>query len=455
MATLQDAKTESIEQVLAYIRDRLPEGKAAMCAAFASEYYRWAAPEDLSERSPLDLYGAAMAHWNLAQHRAPQECIVHVYTPQVEAHGWQSPHTVIEIITDDMPFLVDSVSMEITRHGYAIHLILAPIIHVRRDAQGQLLEVFPLEAVPDSTITEALLHVEVDQQREPAVLDELRTDLVRVLGQVRAAVEDWPKMRHTLQQLIRELGTNPPPLDSEEVTEARDLLAWLDNENFIFLGFRAYDLPNVLDKPALERSEGSALYRNGEEQLHAVSGSGLGILREVGSGLDSYDSPFDSSGPSLPHSPSAQSFGSRMTLLRLTAPSLRSGLLTLTKANARSPIHRPAHMDIVGIQRFDAEGHIVGEWRFLGLYTTVAYHAHPRGIPVLRHKFNRVLARAAFPPGDHAYKALIDILETYPRDELFQITEDELFAIAIGILHIGERPQVRLFVRRDPYGRLL
>ena len=419
MVILQDAKSESIEQVLAYIRDRLPQGKAAMCAAFASEYYRWAAPEDLIERSPLDLYGAAMAHWHLAQHRAPQACNVRVYTPQLEAHGWQSPHTVIEIITDDMPFLVDSVSMEVTRHGYAIHLILAPVIHVRRDAQGQLLEVLPSDAAPGSAIREAFLHVEVDQQREPAVLDELRQDLVRVLGQVRAVVDDWLKMRQALEQIARELDTNPPPVDQEEVAETRALLAWLEDENFIFLGYRAYDL----------------LTESGEDRLCAVPGSSLGILREAGSGLDSQD---------------FATFPPEVRTLD------RSGrLLTLTKANARAPVHRPSYMDSVGIKRFDADGHVVGEWRFLGLYTTVAYQAHPRGIPVLRHKFNRVLARATFPPGDHAYKALVDILETYPKDELFQITEDELFAIAMGILHIGERPQVRLFVRRDPYGRFL
>ncbi len=419
MAMLQDSKSESIEQVLAHVRDRLPQGKAEQIAAFAREYYRWAAPEDLSERSPLDLYGAVMAHWNLAQHRAPLECKVHVYTPQVEEHGWQSPHTVIEIITDDMPFLVDSTSMEVTRHGYAIHLILSPIINVRRDAHGQLLEVFPPDAAPDDAITEALLHVEIDQQREPAVLDELRQDLLRVLGQVRAVVEDWPKMRQTLQQISRELAANPPPIDAEEVTEARDLLEWLDHENFIFLGYRAYDL----------------LTENGQDQLAAVPGSGLGILREVDFGAVSQGLT------SLPQEVQTLDRSRR--------------LLNLTKANGRSSVHRPAYMDYVGIKRFDSDGHIAGEWRFLGLYTTAAYHAHPRDIPVVRHKFNRVLARAALPPGGHDYKALIDILETYPRGELFQITEDELFEIALGILHIGERPQVRLFLRRDPYGRFL
>lgn len=415
---LHDIKTEFLEQVLAHVRERRPESKVAHIAAFASEYYRWIPPEDLIERSPLDLYGAVMAHWNLAQRRAPQECKTRVYTPQVEEHGWQSPHTIIEIITDDMPFLVDSVSMEVTRHGYAIHLILAPIVYVRRDTQGQLLEVFPPDAAPGDAITEALLHVEVDQLREPAVLDELRQDLVGVLGQVRAVVEDWPKMRHVIQQIAGELDMNPHPVDYE-IAEARALLAWLDEGNFIFLGYSSYDL----------------LTENGEDRLGAVPGSGLGILREADS------------------SPVSQSFARLPPEDRTLVQSRR--LLNLTKANARARVHRPSYMDYVGIKRFDAGGHVVGEWCFLGLYTTAAYHEHPRDIPVLRHKFNNVLARAAFSPGDHYYKALIDIMETYPRDELFQIAEDELFAIAVGILHIGERPQVRLFIRRDPYDRFL
>ncbi len=419
MVTSQDTKTELLEQVLAHVRERFPQDKAAHIATFASEYYRLIDTEDLIERGPLDLYGAVIAHWNLAQHRAPQECKARVYTPQVEEHGWQSPHTIIEIITDDMPFLVDSVSMEVTRHGYAIHLILAPVIYVRRDAQGQLLEVFPPGAAPGDAKIEALLHVEVDQQQEPAVLEELCQDLVRVLGQVRAVVDDWPKMRHVNRQIAGELEVNQPPVDREEVAEVMAWLTWLEDGNFIFLGYCAYDLLN----------------ENSENRLCAVPGSGLGILREADSGLTSRDLT------TLPPED------------RTLARSRR--LLNLTKANARSPVHRPSYMDYVGIKRFDADGRVAGEWRFLGLYTTAAYHEHPRDIPVLRHAFNRVLARSAFTPGDHYQKALIDILETYPRDELFQISEDELFAIALGILHIGERPQVRLFLRRDPYGRFL
>jgi glutamate dehydrogenase len=419
MLLLSETKAELIERVLDHARSKLPQDTATQIETFVREYYRWADPEDLVERSPLDIYGAAMAHWHLAQHRLPHERKVHVYAPQVEEHGWQSPHTVIEIVTDDMPFLVDSVTMEINRHEYAIHFAIHPVMKVRRDTEGRLREVMALDAAPADAITESFIHVEVDRQREPAALDELRQDLCGVLADVYAVVDDWPGMREAIQRIAHELAENPPPIDYTEIAEARSLLEWLRDGNFIFLGYREYDL----------------LTEGGEDVLRVVPGSGLGILRETGM------------------QPAAHSFSRLPAEARALA---RSGnLLVLTKANSRATVHRPAHMDYVGIKRFDSSGQVTGERRFLGLYTTAAYNAHPRDIPVLRRTFNHILDRAAFPPGGHYYKALIDILETYPKDELFQIAEDELFAIAMGILHLGEHPRVRLFLRRDTYGRFM
>ena len=414
-------KTESLEQVLARIQERFPKDKVAQIATFASEYYRWIAPEDLTERSPSNLYGAVIAHWKLIQRRGSRESKVHVYAPQYEEHGWQSPHTVIEIATNDMPFLVDSLSMEINRHGYTIHCIIAPIISVRRDEQGQLLEVFSSDANAEGTNTELHLHIEIDQQLEPALQDELQQNLVRVLEQVRTVVEDWPMMQQILQQSDHELGMITAPIDQEEVTEARALLTWLKDGNFIFMGYRTYDL----------------LTEDGKKRSCAVPGTGLGILREGQTRVTSSD-------PDLSKPPS-----DTQTLDLSAYP------LILTKTNSRAPIHRLSYMDYIGIKRFDANGRIIGERRFLGLYTSTPYHAHPQDIPVLRRKFNHAMARSTLPPGGHYYKALSDILETYPRDELFQISEDELFTIAMGILRIGNHPQVRLFIRHDPYSRFL
>ena len=377
-------------------------------------YYAHVAPDDLNDRSDLDLYGAAVAHWNLARVRQRGESKVHVYTPSVEEHGWDSPHTVVETVVDDMPFLVDSVSMEVTRNGSAIHLVIRPIMRIRRDEEGRLVDVGAEDGLPES-----LIHVEIDRQAGVEELERLRAGLARVLGDVRAAVEDWPTMRERVHGVLGELAASPPTVEPDELAEARDLLAWMHDDHFTFLGYREYDI----------------LTEGGEEVLRAAPGSGLGILRAGDERTISV------------------SFAQLPPEVRRLARA--KSLLTLTKANSRATVHRPAYLDYVGVKRFDAAGEVVGEWRFLGLYTHTAYSASPSEIPVLRRKAQRVVERSGLPLGSHDHKALVEILETYPRDELFQISEDELVETALGILHLGERRRVRLFVRRDAFGRFL
>jgi glutamate dehydrogenase len=416
--TLKTEELEAalIDDVCSRAHEKLADDEAAHVEEFVRQYYRRVPPDDVLGRSELDVYGAALAHWNFMRRRAPSEAKVRVYNPQFEQHGWQSTHTVVEIVTDDMPFLVDSVSMELGRHGYGIHLLIRPIIKVRRDESGELVELAPPGAEQPA---ESIMHVEIDRQSDPRELDALRGHLARVLGEVRAVVEDWPRMRERAEALLAELDEHPPPADRGEIEEAKALLDWLEHDNFTFLGYREYDL----------------VTEDGEDRLRAVAGSGLGILRETEDRTVS------------------QGFAKLPPHLRALSRAPR--LLNLTKANARATVHRPAYLDYVGVKRFDASGEVVGERRFLGLYTTAAYKASPGDIPLVRRKVEAVLARAAFPAGSHDDKALVAILETYPRDELFQITENELFETAMGILGLGERQRVKLFVRRDEYERFL
>ena len=412
-----EIQAERIEGVVALVREKLPEELAPRVGEFVRRYYAGVAPDDLLQRSVLDAYGAALAHWYLAQQRPAGEAKVRVYTPELEEHGWQSSHTVVEIVNDDMPFLVDSVGGEASRHGLGIHLVVHPVILARRDDEGHLLEVLPPGEETDEALRESLIHLEVDRQTEPAVLDELRDDLCRVLADVRAAVEHWPRMLERVREIVADLDENPPPVDAEEVTEAKALLQWIHDDNFTFLGYREYELVSG----------------DGDDVLKAVPGTGLGILRETEA------------------KPVSRSFAKLPPEVRRLARA--PTLLTLTKANSRSTVHRRAYLDYVGVKQFDAAGEVWRERRFLGLYTSIAYRARPGEIPILRRKVETVLERAGFRRGSHDYKNLVDVLETYPRDELFQITVDELFEVAMGILHLGERQRVRLFVRRDAYGR--
>jgi glutamate dehydrogenase len=407
-----------IEEVCSRVRELLADNGAADAEAFVRQFYRWVAPDDIAERDALDLYGLAVGQLGFARRRRPGETKLRVYNPIFETHGWSSTHTAVEIVTDDRPFLIDSISMELNRRGFGVHQIIHPVMHVRRNADGELIEVLDRGADDDDAIGESIIHAEVDRQTDPARLEELRSELLRVIGEVGVAVDDWPLMRERALGLATELGESPPPgVEPEEVEEARAFLEWLEDHNFTFLGYREYELVTEDD----------------ELRLNAVPGSGLGILRQAGG------------------EKSSRAFNKLPPEVRELA--LEPHLLNLTKANSRSTVHRPAYLDYVGVKRFDSEGRVVGERRFLGLYTHTAYLSRTEGIPILRRKVRSVLTRAAFPHGSHNEKALIEILEAHPRDELIQVSPDELFETAMGILHLGERQRLRLFVRRDRFGR--
>src|SRR5829696_2004258 len=373
---VEDPEQALTEAVCARVREQLGRADADLAEAFARQLYRWVPPEDVAERDALDLYGLALGLFNFARERRPGTPKVRAYNPHFEEHGWQSTHTAVEIVTDDMPFLIDSVSMELNRRGFGVHLIIHPVLAVRRDSDGTLQEILaPAETLEEGATGESVIHAEVARQSDPGRLADIEREILRVIGEVRAAVEDWQPMRRRALEAAAELG--------EEDEEAAAFLEWLAADNFTFLGYRGPDEP------------------------------GLGILRE------SHDQGL------------------------VEGLNLGSGRVTLTKANARSTVHRSAYLDCVS----------VGERRFLGLYTHTAYRASPTEIPILRRRTAAVLERAAFPPGSHNEKALLEILDTYPRDELFQISEDELFDVAMGILHLGERQRLRLFARRDPFDR--
>jgi glutamate dehydrogenase len=412
-----EVEAELIDAICERVRDRLPEENASICESFVRQYYHWVPSTDLAERSPLDLYGAAVAHWNLMQQRPPGEAKVRVYNPEFEQHGWQSPHTVIEVVSDDMPFIVDSVTMELGRHGYGIDLVIHPVIRVKRDDKNRVTEILdPGADADDNACAESVLHAEVSRAHDPKALKELRQHIERVLHEVRAAVDDWQAMRDRCAELAERLTENPPPIDETEIKQVKSFLEWLADDNFTFLGYREYCLNEEED---------------GEAVLEAVQDTGLGVLRGEPKNLKT---KLGDKGLALGKAPH---------------------VLLLTKANSRATVHRPAYLDYIGVKKFDDQGEVVGENRFLGLYTTAAYKSSPLDIPLLREKVESVLEKAGFPRASHDTKALLDILESYPRDSLFQMEADELFDVAMGILGLGERQRLRLFAWRDPLDRFI
>ncbi len=417
--TTEEKKSALVEELVARLRDRVAQSDLSRLEAFVREYYRQVGPEDLLSRDLLNLYGAVLAHWQLAQRRRSGERLLRVYNPHVEEHGWHSTHTVVEIVQEDMPFLVDSTTMELNRQGLTVHLTIHPVIPLRRDALGRLLEVLPEGSDSDADLPEAILHFEVDRQTDPAVLAALHDGLHRVLDDVDAAVTDWPAMRERIGAAADDLQRRPPPGTDIDSAEVQAFLRWLDQDHFTFLGYREY---------RLEQTGRNLL-------LRAAPDSGLGILR----------------GPR--EAAPSESFGRLPPALRERA--LLPDPLILTKGSSHATVHRPGYLDYVGIRRFDAQGKVIGERRFLGRYTSGAYTSRPKDIPLLRHKVRQVMEWSGLRPGSHSGKALLNILETLPRDELIQGSARELHGIATGILHLQERQRVRLLVRSDPFHRFL
>ncbi|GAA1353011.1 NAD-glutamate dehydrogenase [Streptomyces beijiangensis] len=393
--------------------------------AYLQRYYLHTAPEDLSDRDPVDVFGAALSHYRLAENRPQGTASVRVHTPTVEENGWTCSHSVVEVVTDDMPFLVDSVTNELSRQGRGIHVVIHPQVVVRRDLTGKLIEALGQgEKVPDShdTVVESWIHVEIDRETDRADLKQITADLLRVLSDVRETVEDWDKMRDAALRIAEELPAEPTADDLrvQEVEEARELLRWLAADHFTFLGYREYQLTK-------------------DDALAAVPGTGLGILRSDPQHHEDDAHPVSPSFSRLPADARAKAREHK--------------LLVLTKANSRATVHRPSYLDYVGVKKFDEQGNVVGERRFLGLFSSAAYTESVRRVPVVRRKVAEVLEGAGVSPHSHDGRDLLQILETYPRDEIFQTPVDQLRSVVTSVMYLQERRRLRLYLRQDEYGR--
>tara|TARA_R110002126_G_scaffold36678_20_gene111312 strand:+ start:8317 stop:13155 length:4839 start_codon:yes stop_codon:yes gene_type:complete len=387
---------------------------------FSRLFFANVSPQDCAETADECLEGAVMSLWAFAQTRKPGASKIRVFNPDPKKDGWTCSHTVVEIANDDMPFLVDSVTADLNRRNLTVHLIIHPVIPISRTPAGKLTGV---SKDPDDTEvpSDSVMHLQITEQTDSAMMKEIARSIEKVLGDVRAAVDDWRPMRVRIAEVIAELDSTHPStsVPKEEIDETAAFLRWLDNNNFTFLGYRDY-----VCKGGAKR-----------QMLSIVPKSGLGLLRDdkitVIEGI--------SDGAVLPPD--------------LAAFMKRPALVLINKANQRSTIHRGVHLDTVMVKQFDARGNAVGQRLFVGLFTSTVYNQQVQSIPVIRRKVRRLIDGSGFSPNSHDGKALIHILETLPRDELFQIGENELRAMATGILHLQERQKVAMFVRRDPFRR--
>jgi glutamate dehydrogenase len=398
-------------------------------------FWRLVPDEDLIGRSASQMLAAVVAHLDLAAERLPGQMKLSV--------DRGSDHTAFLVVTDDMPFLVDSVTAAITDlHHLDLDLLAHPVVVVRREALGALREVCPNvdpDDIAPGDLVESWMRIEVSSLDEDQVT-AVRNDLRRVLTDVREAVEDWPAMRRQALALADELSSAVLPVPDKDITDSVALLRWLADDNFTFLGYREYRLrgdligANAPETTVEGPGEATPVEAGPPEQmLEAVLGTGLGILRR------------DPTSARRLSSMSPEAFERVM----------EKRLLIITKANSRSTVHRSAYLDYIGFKSFDTNGNVVGERRFLGLFTTSAYLSSVRELPVVKRKVHEVIARSGLSPRSHSGKELMATLEDYPREELFQIATDDLFRTVMGVLRLAGRRQVRLFARADQYGRFI
>jgi len=384
---------------------------------FLQIYFANVDAEDVANRDPEQLAGAALSHLMLAMRRR-RAALVRVFNPTLREHGFVSPHTIIDVVNDDMPFLVDSISLALTERALTLHFIAHPVFVVERNAAGVLRSLQRRVENGDGgrARLESFQHLEIDRIVDPAALRSLAAQIEGAMRDVRVACADWARMRQAAHIAAQDLAALSTRFDPNDLSETCALLAWMEHRHFTFLGYREYRLAG----------------RKGRERLEAVKSTGLGILRAG-------HKTRDSTGGILPEDIRRQSRARDLSLV--------------TKANIQSTVHRLGALDYVGIKHFDAKGRLVGERRFLGLWTSAAYNSNPREIPLLRHKVARVIEHFALAPDSHDGKALQHILESFPRDELFQASIAELTRIAAGIFGLHERPRVRVLLRRDPFRR--
>ncbi|KHA70038.1 NAD-glutamate dehydrogenase [Pseudomonas chlororaphis] len=410
------SKADFQHQLQAALAQHISEQALPQVALFAEQFFGIISLDELTQRRLSDLAGCTLSAWRLLErfdHAQPQ---VRVYNPDYERHGWQSTHTAVEVLHHDLPFLVDSVRTELNRRGYSIHTLQTTVLSVRRGSKGELLEILPKGSTGEGVLHESLMYLEIDRCANAAELNVLSKELEQVLGEVRVAVADFEPMKAKVQEILTKLDNSAFAVDADEKNEIKSFLEWLVGNHFTFLGYEEFVVTDQADGGHIEYDQNSF----------------LGLTKLLRTGLTYEDLRIED-----------------YAVAYLREPTL----LSFAKAAHPSRVHRPAYPDYVSIREIDADGKVIKEHRFMGLYTSSVYGESVRVIPFIRRKVEEIETRSGFQSKAHLGKELAQVLEVLPRDDLFQTPVDELFTTVMSIVQIQERNKIRVFLRKDPYGR--
>ncbi len=396
------ARAAFMAQVVAALRAQHPESSERL-ESFATQWSAGLPAIDLVARAPEDVAAAIASLWDHAQQRQPGESSVRVIAARQQAYGGHNPGAVVEIVTDDMRFLVDSALGVMNRLDLRVLTLVHPVVKLRRSADGRL------QALDPAGAAESMIQIGFGPDVAPEKLTAVLAEMQRALADVRRTIADFPAMSTRLEQAESALAQGGAEYE---------FLAWMRDNNFVLTGYRQYTL------------EGRG--------ISVAPGAALGVLHDMSIPV------FD-----VMRNP-AELSDAVLNSLRDTAQRV-----VVTKGNLRSTVHRSQHCDVVLVKTLDAQGQVNGGHLFMGLFAASAYNRNPRSIPILKEKIARIHVLANLDAESHDGRALANILETWPRDELFQADDVQILEAARGVLALQVRPRVALFVRPDPFGRFV
>ena len=417
MLSAVEKKQGQVEEMIGPVLEAIPADQRKIAEPLMRECFEDLSLDDLRQTDLRRFSGVLGSLLQLIAKRDGEATEIRIWNPADEGASWAEDHTVIEILTTDMPFLVDSVTAELRGRDLTIHLVLHPQLAARRDEQGNLLEVLP--AGSEATQNESVMQFQVDRLGSQHERVELETHLRQILADVRTVVSDYRPMKDACLRAIQRLERHKPPVAADDLAETIEFLEWVVDDHFTYFGYLEYDLERSEDKDFLKPDRRT----------------GLGLLRHLPLQLKaSAEQPVASDTRAFLHG---------------------SQLVVILKSPQRSRVHRSVHMDVITLKRYSYTGELDGEIQLLGLFTSMAYNIAAREIPLVRRKVQRVVERTGFLPNSHDAKALRHIVEEYPRDELFQISEDDLYHFSLRILELQLRPRLALLVRRDDEERFV
>lgn len=417
MPSLEHQKQQVIDDVCLSIANQFTHDQPQLRQNLARLYYQESIPKELVLYRQEDMVGALDCLWRLIYERQADQDKVRIYGPNYEEHGWENNHTIIDIVADNRPFLISSISSALATLGHTVHKTTHPVVAIKRDDKGQINHISAFSGDPEEPQLEAVMRFEIDRLHTDADVAAVQTSIQGVLQDVRLVVDDWRVMQDKMHSVIERIDSQDLAIDEETKSEQLAFLKWAVENHFTFIGYRYY-----------------ALEKQGNDVL---------IVPDADSGLGT----FRASNSTEEH---LQASVLNEYLVNLA---MRPRLLVITKSTSQSTVHRPVNFDYLGVKEFDDAGNIVGEHRFFGLYASAAYMARVQDIPFLRSKARMIQQGIQVLPASHKGKALMHILNSYPRDEMLQTPVEELIPIIKGIMETQERHHLRLFLRTDLYGR--